>query len=220
MRAFGEPGFMRIGHAGASRIVRGNTLASFDAALELGVDAVEFDVRAWQGRLVLAHTIFHAGCTACESLERALAHLALPRFARVALNVDVKHPGVEPAVLEALRRRGLLERTIVSSQVREVVDRVRALDPDVRTGVSVGGRVARRSQGWRDWRSDVLDGLHRGRYDAVMAYHGLVDHGLVADVRARAGALFAWTVEDAAALRALRDAGVDGVVSGDPRVFA
>ena len=34
----------RVGHKGADLIAPGNTLASFDAALEAGVDMVEFDV--------------------------------------------------------------------------------------------------------------------------------------------------------------------------------
>jgi glycerophosphoryl diester phosphodiesterase len=211
--------FLRVGHGGASGVVAGNTPASFDAALELGVDVIEFDVRAWEGRLVLAHTILHARWTRCVALGHALDHLALPRFSAVGLNVDVKHAGCEPELLAALRRRGLLERAIVSSQVREVVDRVRRLDPRVRTAISVGGAVARRSRRWRDWRAEVLDDLHRGRYDGLMAYHRLVDERLVADVRERRAAVIAWTINEAGALAPLRAAGVDGVVTGDPRLL-
>ncbi|MGG7381507.1 glycerophosphodiester phosphodiesterase family protein, partial [Escherichia coli] len=50
----------RIGHGGASALAPANTLASFDAALEVGVDMVEFDVRGRHGELVLAHTLLHA----------------------------------------------------------------------------------------------------------------------------------------------------------------
>ena len=35
-------GFRRIGHGGASALAPGNTLASFDAAVALGIDMVEF----------------------------------------------------------------------------------------------------------------------------------------------------------------------------------
>jgi glycerophosphoryl diester phosphodiesterase len=219
VRGPAERTFLRVGHGGASGVVRGNTLESFDAALELGVDAIEFDVRAWEGRLVLAHTRLHARWTPCVGLERALDHLALPRFADVILNVDAKHAGCEARLLAALRERGLLGRTIVSSQVRAVLDRVRELDPGVRTGMSVGGRLARCSRRWRDWRGEVLADLHAGRYDALMAYHRLVDARLVADVRERGGAVIAWTVDDPGALGSLRVAGVDGAVAGDPRVF-
>ena len=53
-------GFQRIGHGGASHLAPDNTLASFDAAVAVGTDMMEFDVRERRGELVLAHTIFHA----------------------------------------------------------------------------------------------------------------------------------------------------------------
>ena len=90
----------RIGHGGASAVVRGNTLASFDAALEIGVDMVEFDVRSWRGELVLAHTLLHARRSGVVRLHDALAHLTAPRFSDLGLNVDLKHVGVEAAVID------------------------------------------------------------------------------------------------------------------------
>ena len=42
----------RVGHRGAHAVVEGNTLASFDTALDLGVDMIEFDVCAVRGRQV------------------------------------------------------------------------------------------------------------------------------------------------------------------------
>ncbi len=40
---------LRIGHKGADLIEPGNTLASFDAALEHGVDMIELDVLPARG---------------------------------------------------------------------------------------------------------------------------------------------------------------------------
>src|SRR5579884_442645 len=125
---------MRIGHGGASALAPANTLASFDAALSVGVDMVEFDVRAYRGELVLAHTILHARLGRTLKLETALAHLSRPRFEAIELNVDLKHPGCEVALLEALRRWQLLERTLISSQVPAVLDRVRAVEPAAKVG--------------------------------------------------------------------------------------
>ena len=49
-------GLIRVGHKGADHVAPGNTAASFEAALEHGVDMIEFDVlRTRDGRLVLAH---------------------------------------------------------------------------------------------------------------------------------------------------------------------
>lgn len=215
----GSYGCQRIGHGGASALVRANTLASFDAALEIGVDMVEFDLRARRRELVLAHTALHAQVGHNVRLHEALAHLAGPRFAGLELNVDVKHVGCESGLLSGLVRAGLLERTLISSQVPAVLDRVRMIEPRARTGISVGGRVARASRRWRDWRAQVLAGFAARRWDALMAQHGLIDAALLEDVVSRRGLLYAWTVNDRRAIDRLRALGVHGITTADPRLF-
>jgi glycerophosphoryl diester phosphodiesterase len=210
----------RIGHGGASALAPANTLASFDAAQEVGIDMVEFDVRAWDGELVLAHTILHARRGENIRLTDALVHLAGRRFKDVELNVDVKHVGCEGALLERLRHTSLLERTLISSQVPEVLDRVYALEPRARRGISIGGRLARFSRRWRDWRAGVLAGIHAGRWEALMAQHRLVDDALLRDVVERGGRLYAWTVNERAAIASFRQLGVHGIATADPRLFA
>ncbi len=209
----------RIGHGGASALAPANTLESFDAALEIGVDVVEFDVRAWRGELLLAHTILDARQGGKLSLRRGLEHLASRRFRDVELNVDLKHVGCEAAVLEALRRTGLLERTLISCQVPDVLDHVRVLEPSARAGISIGGPLARLSRRWRGWRSQVLAGVACRRWHAVMAQHRLVDPALLEDVIARSGHLYAWTVNERHVIQGLRSLGVHGIVTADPRLF-
>jgi glycerophosphoryl diester phosphodiesterase len=213
-------GCERIGHGGASALAPANTPASFDAALEVGVDMVEFDVREWRGELVLAHTLFHARRGESIRLQDALAHLATRRFADVGLNVDVKHVGCEAALVDGLRRAGLLQRSLLSSQVPAVLDRLREREPRVRLGISIGGRAARLSRRWGDWRAQVLAGLASRRWDALMAQHRLVDAALLEHVAAREGRLYAWTVNERAAIQSLRGMGVHGITTADPRLFS
>ncbi|MGO9961715.1 MAG: glycerophosphodiester phosphodiesterase [Solirubrobacteraceae bacterium] len=210
----------RIGHGGASALAPANTLESFDAALDVGIDMVEFDVRGWRGELVLAHTLLDARREHCVRLHQALAHLCAPRFRDVELNVDVKHAGIEAALLDGVRGARLLERTLLSSQVAAVLDRLRELEPRARTGISVGGRFARMSRRWSDWRTQVLAGLAANRWDALMAQHRLVDAGLVEEVVSRGGLLYAWTVNERSAIRSLQGLGVHGITTADPRLFA
>jgi glycerophosphoryl diester phosphodiesterase len=210
----------RIGHGGASALAPANTLASFEAALEVGVDMVEFDVRGFRGELVLAHTVWHARGGGVIRLHDALAHLAGRRFADVGLNLDVKHVGCEAAVLDGLRRTRLLDRSLLSSQVPVVLDRLREREPKARLGISVGGRVARLSRRWGDWRAQVLDGLASRRWDALMAQHRLVDDDLLQHVVTRDGHLIAWTVNERDAIQSLRGLGVHGITTADPRLFA
>ena len=210
---------LRIGHGGASALAPANTLASFDAALGVGVDMVEFDVREYRGELVLAHSIFHQRLPGNLRLHDALAHLSQPRFDGVELNVDVKRTGYEPRVVEELRRAGLIERTIVSSQIPLVLDHLRQIEPRLRLGVSVGGRVARVSHRWRDWRSGVLGGMGARRWDVLMAQYRLVDARLLEQVAERSGRLFAWTVNERLAIQRLAGLGVHGITTADPRLF-
>jgi glycerophosphoryl diester phosphodiesterase len=176
-------------------------------------------VREWRGELVLAHTLFHARRGGAVRLQDALAHLAARRFADVGLNVDVKHLGCEAALLDGLRRTGLLERSLLSSQVPAVLDRLREREPRVQLGISVGGRMARLSRRWGDWRAQVLAGLASGRWHALMAQHRLVDATLLEHVAARDGRLYAWTVNEQAGIESLRGLGVHGITTADPRLF-
>jgi glycerophosphoryl diester phosphodiesterase len=215
-----EERIKRVGHGGASALVRGNTLESFDVALELGVDMIEFDVRACAGSLLLAHTRLDRYRRGCVSLEAALRHLAQPRFADVELNLDIKRPGCEAATLAVLRRHGLSERTLISSQMPAVLDRVRRLDASARVGVSVGGRLARSVARWGDWRERVLEALRAGRFGALMLHHPLVEAGLAERVRDSGAELYAWTAEDRATVQRLAGLAVTGITAADPRLFS
>ena len=211
--------FHRIGHGGASALARANTLASFDAAVSVGIDMVEFDVRGHGRELVLAHTVLDARRGDPVGLQAALTHLSGRRFVDVGLNVDIKHLGCERALLDGLWRAGLLERTLLSSQVPAVLDRLRELEPRARLGISVGGRLARLSRRWGDWRAQVLAGLAGRRWDALMAQHRLIDVALLDAVSERGGSLYAWTVNERIAIQSLQELGVHGITTADPRLF-
>jgi glycerophosphoryl diester phosphodiesterase len=213
-------GFARIGHGGASALAPANTLASFDAARQVGVDVIEFDVRAFRGELVLAHTILHARRGGNLRLREALRHLSGRGFDGIEFHVDVKHTGFESDLLDALREADLLTRTMVCSQVAAVLDRVRAHEPSARVGISIGGRIARASQRWRDWRVQLLWGIRAGRWNALMAQHRLIDLELLDEVTARSGLVYAWTVNQRRAIDALRALGVHGIATADPRLFS
>lgn len=193
-----------------------NTLASFDTALEGGADMIEFDVRPCRGDLVLSHMPVMR--RACLTLEEALEHLCRPAFAHVGLNVDLKTPGRENAVLAALHRHGAADRALITSQLPGVITRVREQDPSVRTAVSVGGAIARRARRWsvRGWRSVLVHALASGRFGDVMLHHRLVDEPLMAAVDGVGRRVYAWTVEDPAIYARLADLGVAGVVTGNP----
>ena len=228
----------RVGHKGADHIAPGNTLASFDAALAARVDMIEFDVLPEDpedpagSRLLLAHDAGHLGPDAL-TLEEGLAHLAADAFAGVELDVDLKLPGYEARVLEALRAHGLVERALVSTLFMRSLVALRELEPALRLGWSVP-RVKRDYT--RSWLTKVpayglllnarrrLPGVaaahvREGRCDALMAHHLLVTPRLVRALRDAGGDLYVWTVDDAATIRRLEALGVTGIITNDPRLF-
>ena len=102
------PALKRVGHKGADHVAPGNTRESFEAALEHGVDMIEFDVlRLRDGRLVLAHDYKDAAKRTPLTLDEGLDLFAGEAYAGVELDVDLKLPGYEREVVEGLRARGL-----------------------------------------------------------------------------------------------------------------
>jgi glycerophosphoryl diester phosphodiesterase len=228
----------RVGHKGAAHIEPGNTLASFDAALAHGVDMIELDVLSEHpggtGRLLVAHDHEDARSRSPLTFGQALEHLASPRFAALELDVDVKLPGYELPVLDALREHGLVQRTLVSGMFTDALARIRAAEPGLRLGWSVP-RVR------RDYTTDMLTAipalamltgyramlprraaaaLREGRFDAIMAHWRVVTPALVRAVADGGGELYVWTVDDARMIEKLTAMGVDGIITNDPRLFA
>ncbi len=225
----------RVGHKGADLIAPGNTHASFDAALEAGVDMIEFDVLPERGddRLVLAHDYHDAAERDPHTLEEGLAHLAGERFSRVELDVDLKLPGYELAVLDALRRFQMLDRALISSQFRESLALIRSAEPRVRLGWSVpklkrdpfrsratvGPAVAAMLAYRAVLPARAARAISSGACDALMAHWRLVTPRLVRHVHRVGGELYVWTVDDVPLMRKLDALGVTGVITNDPRLF-
>jgi glycerophosphoryl diester phosphodiesterase len=232
------PAVRRIGHKGADHIAPGNTPASFDAALAHGVDMIEFDVLPQdvddreRSPLRLAHDYSH-DVERAPTLDEGLEHLAGEAFSGVELDVDLKLPGYEARVVEALRAHGLLERALVTTQWMRSLVKLRELEPALRLGWSVP-RVK------RDYTRNLLYAapaytlllyvrrrlpavaaghIAAGRCDAVMCHFKLVTPALLEAVRGAGGELYVWTVDDARRIRELEQLGVTGVITNDPRLF-
>jgi DNA-binding MarR family transcriptional regulator len=102
---------IRIGHRGAAALAPENTLASIEAAIDLGVDMVEVDVVPLpDGTLVLAHDP-PGGPGNLPTLDEALAFIA---DGDVGVMLDVKGPGYERALVDSVRRVDLVERIMLT----------------------------------------------------------------------------------------------------------
>jgi glycerophosphoryl diester phosphodiesterase len=152
----------------------------------------------------------------------------------VGLHVDLKLTTRLDELAASLRRHGVEHRTVVSSfhvpSLRAVAReaptvRIGFTYPEDRYGVSRrpvlrpllhAGLVSLRAAAPR-----FLPRLiRRAGASALMLQHALVTPRSVASAHALGAPVLAWTVDEPADLARVLAAGVDGVITNDPRIFA
>jgi len=231
-----------VGHKGADLIAPGNTLASFRAAVEAGVDTIEFDVlwledahlpREQRAPLTVAHDWEDAASREPLRLTEALDAFLEPPLDQVEIDLDIKLPGREEEFVEALRERGLIDRAMISTMELHTLKRVLELEPNLRRGWTYP--QTRRDWSRRPWAKPALKVALRGMrmqlpglaaeklpqfgVFAMWVYHPLVSPRLAAICKRAGVELIAWTVDDEPRMRKLVEMGVDGLVSNDPRLY-
>jgi len=246
--------FARVGHRGASALAPENTLRALELAVELGCDMLEVDVLDLvDGTLVLAHSddlgeISHGaarGRVRRQSLE-ALRDIApeLPTLDEalafsaeqppgIGLQLDLKRRGVEEAVVAALRRHELLDRSWVSSFDAASLRRIAELEPDLprsftvprdRFGISKRGPLAPVVRGALASIGASLPRrlpglLGRARADAATLHHSVASSAAIARAHELGAAVYVWTVDDPRLAEHLLRHGADGIITNDPRIF-
>ncbi|MGX2998609.1 glycerophosphodiester phosphodiesterase [Streptomyces sp. JNUCC 64] len=217
--------FLTIGHRGVMGVEPENTLRSFVAAEEAGLDVIELDLHlSKDGALVVMHdaevdrTTDGSGPIA----ERTLAELRaldagrgerVPVFeevldaVRAPLQAEIKDVAAARSLAAVLRDRDLLSRVEVLSFHDEAVAEVSRLLPGVRTAL-----VASR------YGLDVVDRATAvGAGTLVLNIRRLtlelVERARAADLR-----IIGWVVNTPEQLRLARAFGLDGVTTDYPEI--
>jgi glycerophosphoryl diester phosphodiesterase len=207
------------------------------------VDTIEMDV-LWlpdshlpleqRAPLVIAHDWEDAERRTPLQLTEARDAFHEPPLRGIEMDLDVKLPGREEELVEALRERDLVGRAMISTMEMHTLRRVLELEPELRRGWTypkvtkdwsrkrwakapmLGAMVAMRHR---------LPGLAAQKLPqfgvaAMWVYHPLVTARLARICDLAGVELIAWTVDDLARMEQLVAAGVDGICSNDPRLFA
>lgn len=241
--------FVNIAHRGGGRLRPEHTLVAYENALAVGADVIEFDVHATaDGVLVVLHDasvdrttngtgnvrdmqladlkVLDAGYRftrdggqtypwrgrglTIPTLEEALA-----AFPGVPLALEIKQvvPAIADEVVSMLEEYDAIHRTVVASFDRRPVGRVRELHPEMLTAftsqemVEIGVATPDRVPPY------VPPSL------IVQPPAALATPEFVAKVHSYGLKIHPWTINDAATMQALIDAGVDGIFTDDPALL-
>jgi glycerophosphoryl diester phosphodiesterase len=218
---------MLLGHRGCRGPHPENTFAAFEYALSNGCEGFEFDVRATaDDYLVLIHDPKHDGNEVAhftyqglndrrksprpDSPSDPIAYLdqMLERFSsRAWLDIELKVTGIEHRVLNVLRRHPPTRGFVISSFLPGVIKNCHDLDSTLSLGLIFKYRSEMKP--WRD-----LPLTH------VMPHHRLVSERLVSLFHAAGKQVMTWTVNDISEMRRVAEAGVDAIISDDPRLLS
>ena len=216
-----------VGHRGASAGVRQNTAAAFRLARRHGADWVELDVRRTVDHVLVAHHDAHLpdgrliAHTPLDDLPGWVPSLAeaLEACEGMGVLVEIKNDpaeaGYDGANTVAVAVAGLVsayrpyDEVMISSFNTATVERIRQVDERLATALLMFDPVR------------VLQGVDRAAaygHAAIHPYHATVDAALLRRARQASVAVWAWTVNEAAAAEELVRLGVDAIITDDCRV--
>jgi glycerophosphoryl diester phosphodiesterase len=184
--------------------------------------------------LVVAHDWEDAERRTPLKLTEALDAFLEPPLQEIEIDLDIKLPGREEELVEALRERNLVERAMISTMEMHSLRRILELEPALRRGWTYP-KVTKDWSRKRWAKGPMLAALVAMRHrlpglaaeklpqfgvEAMWVYHPLVSPRLARICDLAEVELIAWTVDDLGRMEKLAAAGVHGLVSNDPRLFS
>jgi glycerophosphoryl diester phosphodiesterase len=218
---------LRIGHRGARAYEPENTLRSFKKAIELGVDAVELDVRRTKdNEIVVIHDAEIDRTTSGKGLVSELTLKEIKRLVtekgekiptleealdyldkKVKILIELKETDLENTMINLIQEKGLEKNVIIVSFLEEALRRVRDLNNEVETGL-IYVRHENPIKAALELRANYLLPLYRFTHTAnIKKAH---ENGIKVIV---------WTINKQEEVLEYVKKGVDGIASDKPDIL-
>lgn len=216
-------------HRGATGGAIDNSLSAFEAAIGLGAEFIEFDVRRTSERTLIVLHDASIGGTPVASLTRdaiyqksglkppLLVEVLELAAGRIGLDVELKEDGYVAEVLAEVGPRSEQERLVYTSFLDGVVEQIRRREPAAQTGLILGQSSP---SPYLHTRLSELFPVARLRHCGAtfaVVHFRLAQLGALRRARAAGFPSLVWTVNGAAHLRRfLSDPLVYGVITDEP----
>ncbi len=217
--------FLKVGHRGAKAYEIENTLESFQKAVQMGVNAIELDVRKSKDRkLVLSHDdnlkkVYGKDIRITEATLRELMQLTEKKIKTLEealefldskiekILVELKEAGYEKKTLDIVKKTNLKDRVIIISFHEPVLLKVRELDKKIETGL-IYARHKNPIDAALNLNAQYLVPLYRFTHarDIEKAHKNNLK-------------VIVWTINTKQEVKEYIAKGVDGIASDKPDIF-
>ncbi len=218
-----------VGHTGASSIAPENSLKSFQKAIELNADFIEFDLRlSKDGEIIIIHDENTLDTTGHNSLVNELTLRELKQLdnegekiptlielikivkGKIKLQPEIKVPGITQDLVNILRKNILIESSIVSCfEIVELL-KIKEIEPTLKIGYLIPRVLTNKRMVNRYIQRAIKNELY-----AIHPYYQVVDREFVELAHDNGLKVNVWTVNEESMMRKLIDLGVDGIMTDD-----
>jgi glycerophosphoryl diester phosphodiesterase len=218
---------LRIGHRGARAYEPENTIRSFARAIELGVNAVELDVRKTKdNELVVIHDDKVDRTTNGKGLVGELTLKEIKSFVtdkgekiptleealdfldrKVKILIELKEVGVEDKVMKIVKDEGLEDNVIIISFHEEALRRIREINDKVEMGLIYVKH------------KDPIKAALDLKANYLLPMYKFVHSAFVKKAHQNGLKVIVWTINTPEEAHEYANKGVDGIASDRPDIL-
>jgi len=211
---------LKIGHRGAKGHIAENTLASFQKAIDLGVDMIELDIRQSLDKIPIVihdHTVDRTTSSTglvTDFSAKELQKIGIPTLKEVfdfvqnrcEINIEIKEFDATKPVLDLIDSHTFTkEKLLLSSFDWNALQEVRFQDNDIRIGVLT--------------ETDLDLALAFAKFikaEAIHPYYHLLTTENIQKIKEKQFKIFAWTINEPEDITFVKSLNVDGIITDFP----
>jgi len=218
---------IKVGHRGARAYEPENTLRSFKKAIELGVDAVELDVRTTKDDVIVVihdadvKRTTNGNGQVCELTLREIKSFSTDKNEKiptleetlefldkkVKVFIELKETGFEEKVISLIKKHEMKKNVVVVSFLEDALKKIKELDSEIEIGL-IYAKHKNPLKAALELKAQWLVAFYRFMHTAnVQKAH---ENGLK---------VLVWTVNTPEEVAEMTKKGVDGIASDKPDIF-
>ncbi|MCS7111855.1 MAG: glycerophosphodiester phosphodiesterase [Ignisphaera sp.] len=218
--------FLLVAHRGASAYEPENTLAAFRRAIDMGCDAIEFDVRFTNDGIPIV--VHDEDLKRVAGMDRRVRELTLSEIRgvmvmgreriptldevlsevgrRVVVFMEIKELHDEGYIVRMLKSYDVMDHSLVISFNYEYLKRIKDLDRSVEIGLLTYMRPL------------PIDKAVKLKAMAILPRYNLVTPNVIREAHSKRLKIYTWTINDVSIALKMKSYGVDGIATDDPAI--